>query len=915
MRRRIILIVSLLAVLAPPAAAHADFGLAPGTATVTAANEDGTVDRQASSHPYSFTVHFELKTDSEGKTEGGEMRDARITLPPGFVGNPTAIPQCTRQQFEGKRPNCKGSTQVGILRAIVPSLGEIRGPIFNIAPPPGIAAQFGFSSTGFTTLQYASLMGEQGYRLGVSAPDLPLEATFVTATFWGSPADPSHDAERFCLNQGGIQNEGCSSEVPTVPYLTLPSSCGSSPETKIEVDSKLAPGAFVGETVQGFGLHGEPTPLLGCESVPFEPGVSSAPGTGSADTASGLDFSLSLPGKGLLTPGATAETEPVKTVVTLPKGVTANPAAAGGLTSCSPSQLKSASAVSGSGQGCPESSKLGTLMAETPLLEEPIEGSVYLATPHENPFGSLLALYIVARAPQRGILIKQAGEVQIDATSGQLTTTFDQLPPLPYSSFQLRLREGPRAPLITPQLCGTYTTEAKLYPFSDPANPVVETAPFQIVTGAAGGPCAAEESQLTLKPSLKAGTVIPVAGGYSPFVFHVSRVDGEQRLAAVNATLPKGLVGKLAGVTECSDAQLAAAAARIGDGGAAVELSNPSCPASAEIGVVDAAAGAGSQPYHVQGKAYLAGPYKGAPLSMAIVTPALAGPFDLGVIVVRAGLYVEQYSAQISVRSDPIPTSLQGIPLDVRSITLSANRDRFTLNPTSCGSQAVTGEAISLINATAPLSTPFQVAGCNGLDFAPKLAISLKGPTRRTGHPALKAVVTFPQGAFANVARASVALPHSEFLDQGNLDNVCTQPQLRSGTCPARSIYGRAKAWTPLLDEPLEGPVYLGTGFGHQLPDLVADLNGQIRVLVHGRVDTSPEDGLRNTFEAVPDAPVSRFVLEMQGGKKKGLLENSENVCRKPQRATARFTAQNGKVASLRPKIANSCGKRGNRKG
>jgi hypothetical protein len=327
--------------------------------------------------------------------------------------------------------------------------------------------------------------------------------------------------------------------------------------------------------------------------------------------------------------------------------------------------------------------------------------------------------------------------------------------------------------------------------------------------------------------------------------------------------------------------------------------------------VVDVAAGAGSQPFHVQGKAYLAGPYKGAPLSLAIITPAVAGPFDLGTVVVRTALSVDPFTAQINAVSDPLPTILQGIPLDIRSIALTLNKPNFTLNPTSCDPTQVSGAASTILGQSAQLFQRFQVGGCGALKFRPAVKLSLSGATRRAGHPALKAVVTYPKGgAYANIASAQVSLPHSEFLDQGNLNKVCTQAQLRSASCPAKAVYGKVKAWTPLLEKPLVGKVYLGVGFGYKLPALVAELNGQIRVLLVGKVDTDPQKGIRSTFEAVPDAPVERFVLEMKGGGKYGLLENSEDICARPQRAGAVFTAQNGLSLSVNPTIADSCGKK-----
>ncbi len=910
MIRRSAVFVALLAALILPASAQADFGLIPGSLSTTALNRDGTIATQAGSHPYAYRVHFALNTELGGRSEGGEMRDVIAELPPGLFGNPLAVPQCSRQEFEGGEPQCPPSTQVGQLRAILPASGEAVGPVYNLEPPPGFAALLGYSTAGLTVLQGASVEPGNGYRVRVAAFNLPAEATVVTETIWGTPRDNGHTPER-----GQGEGEGLLSDAPLLPFLTLPTSCGAPMQLSLQVDSKLNPGAFTGETALSRDNGGNPLSLSGCEAVPFSPKILSAPSTSSAGSASGLDFELQLPNQGLLNPkeNAVMETEPSRTEVTLPSGITANPAAAGGLGACSQDQFRDATGAPG--QGCPDSSKLGTLVAHTPLLEEPIEGSLYLATPHGNRFNSLVALYLVARAPERGILVKQAGEVRIDSATGQLTTIFDELPPVPYSSFEVRLREGPRAPLITPLTCGNYTTTVRLTSYADPSSPVVRTAPFTISSGAGTGACASSENQLPNRPTLESGVLTPLAGTYSPFIFKISRSDGDQRFSSITTELPKGLTGRLAGIPYCPESQIAAARARNSDGAGATELAAPSCPSASQVGVVNVAAGAGSQPYQVQGKAYLAGPYKGAPLSLVIITPAIAGPFDLGVVVVRAAIYVDEFDAKITVKSDPLPTILEGIPLDVRSASVRMERKNFTLNPTNCERMAIAGQLTSTTGSLAPLSMPFQVGGCKGLSFAPKLSLSLKGATRRAGHPALKAVVTYPKGgAYANIARAQVGLPHAEFLDQGNLDKVCTRPELRSGSCPKKSVYGRAKAWSPLLDKPLEGPVYLGVGFGYKLPALVADLNGQVRILLKGKTDTTKHEGIRNTFEAVPDAPVSRFVLELKGGKRYGLLENSENICSKTQRASALFKAQNGATLHLQPKIANECGKKKGKK-
>jgi hypothetical protein len=526
---------------------------------------------------------------------------------------------------------------------------------------------------------------------------------------------------------------------------------------------------------------------------------------------------------------------------------------------------------------------------------------------------------MVIEDPKLGIFIKLPGRVQPDPATGQLTTTFgepgEQLPQLPFSQFRLHFQEGNRAPLVTPATCGEFATEAVLYPYAEGVPPAHRSAAFEIDSGAGDSPCVSSESRLPAGVAFGAGTLEPKAGSYSPFVLHLTRQDGTQQLSSISTTLPKGLIGKLAGIPYCSEAQIGVAASRSGEGQGAAELASPSCPAASEVGTVTAGAGAGSEPLYVSGRVYLAGPYKGAPLSLEIVTPAIAGPFDLGVIAVRAAINVDPLTAQVTAVSDPIPRILHGLPLDVRSVEINMNRPNFTVNPTSCEPQAITGSAVSTLGAVTGLSQYFQASDCGSLKFNPGLKLRLKGSTKRSGHPALKAVVTYPSGAYANIARAQVGLPRAEFLDQGNLDKVCTQPELKAGQCPASSIYGRAKAWTPILESPLEGPVYLGVGFGYKLPALVADLNGQIHIMLVGKVDTTKHHGIRSTFESVPDAPVSRFVLEMKGGKKYGLLENSEGLCRKPQRASARLIAQNGQSAQLHPGIQVDCRKHSRPKG
>jgi hypothetical protein len=408
---------------------------------------------------------------------------------------------------------------------------------------------------------------------------------------------------------------------------------------------------------------------------------------------------------------------------------------------------------------------------------------------------------------------------------------------------------------------------------------------------------------------LEAGTTSALAGDYAPLLFKLSRENGSQRIGSVNATMPPGLTGKLAGLAECSNAQIAQAAARNQEGQGALEQQSPSCPASSKIGTVTVGAGSGA-PFHVGGNAYLAGPFKGAPISFAFITPAVAGPFDLGTVVVRAPAYVNPSTAQITVKSDPIPQILDGIPLDIRSIAVSADRSQFTLNPTSCDPMAIGANAISTLNQGASLSNRFQVGGCRGLGFEPKIALNLKGGTRRGAFPRLHAVYT-PKPGNANLDDLVLRFPRSEFIEQGHFKTICTRVQFSAKQCPAASIYGHVKAITPLLDKPLEGPVYLRSS-NHNLPDVIFALHGQVDAEASVRID-SVKGGLRASLENAPDVPLTKVILDMQGGQK-GLLVNSRNVCAKTYRASAQLTAHSGREYETKPLVRSDCSKRGKRK-
>jgi hypothetical protein len=904
-------------------AAQADgFGFVPGSVQATALNQNGTPNVRAGSHPWAYRIQFALKrAEGSDVTEGGAARHLIVELPPGLVGNPEAVPKCPRRLFEGAIPNCPASTEIGTLRAAVSALGEARGPVFNLEAPPGSAAQLGFSIFEYSSLQEASIRTDDGYGVTVGAFNLPLPVISATATIWGNPADPDHFSERICRVDLGNEQEGCVSEAKEQAFLTLPTSCQTAPKIRMKANPVLDSSIWAEESGGAVTVNGEPAKLTGCNEVPFSPSIAAAPSSRLAANPSGLDFELKLPNSGLLNPLTTAETQPETTEVALPEGVTVNPSAAEGLVGCSSAQYAAEKIDSAPGQGCPEASKLGSLVAQSPLLREPIEGSLYLAAPHDNPFDSLLALYMVARAPERGVLVKQAGEVKPDHRTGQLITTFKGLPPVPYSSFKLHFREGGRAPLVTPPACGSYETVSNLTPFSAPGQPKQVVSSFQIERGADGGGCPAGGTP-AFHPGLIAGTVNNAAGRYSAFNLRLTRTDAEQEFTHFSVKLPPGLVGKLAGIPFCSDAAIAAAHSREHEGGGAEELAQPSCPAASHIGRTLVGAGVGGVLTYVPGEVYLAGPYNGSALSIVAITAAKVGPFDVGTVVIREALKVNPETAEVFVDatgSDPIPHIIDGVPVHARDLRVYVDRPEFVLNPTSCKrtstASTVLGSGTDFASEAddqpVTVTTPFQAADCASLPFGPKLRLSLKGGTKRSDNPAIKAVVTARPGE-ANVGEAQVTLPRSEFLEQGHIRTICTRVQFKEGTvpgekCPPGSIYGRARAVTPLLDEPLSGPVYLRSS-NHPLPDMVAALNsGKINIDLVGRIDSEKGGGIRTSFEGVPDAAVKSFTLEMLGGRK-SLLANSRNLCKSTNRAVAVFTGQNGKVRRSRPVVKAPCG-------
>jgi hypothetical protein len=886
---------------------------------------DGNDDTQAGAAPGSAGTTFEVPTYAAENLENpfifflssgvsGHFRNAITHLPAGMISNFGATPsRCTPDQLATNLGQgvvaCPHDSQVGVAH-VKSNLVE---PVYAMVTPPGVPAQFAFQVAGVLIPVNARLRpNDFGVDLVAPYTNTTLSLEHIRVTLWGVPADPSHDTSRpECLAGENGHNGGpetCPIDAPRRAFIRLPTSCSGPLQWGMDLDSYEEPDVYHSRTAT--------TPAqVGCNQLEFTPSIKAKPSTTVADSPSGLELNLHLPQNE--DPDGLAEAHLKDLKLRLPEGIVVNSASADGLEACSPSQIGLETPVgqlparfNGDVPSCPNASKVGSVLVNTPAIDHKLPGTLYLASQGQNPFGSLLALYLVINDPPTGVVIKVPIRADLDQNTGQLTTVVQESPQQPFEDLTIELDKGAHAPLRTPISCGRFTTTSQMTPWTAPEGQDAHPSDtFEVSKGAGGKPCAGSAGEVPFDPAFEAGTLEPKAGAFSPYSIKISRADGTQELGAIDIKLPQGLLASLRGIPYCSDGALASVPRGLGTGKA--EIAHPSCSLASQIGSVSAAVGAGPNPLNVHtGKAYWAGPYKGAPVSMAVIFPAVAGPFDLGNVVVRTGFYVDPETAQITARSDTLPHILGGIPLDLRSVRINLDRPNYGLNPTSCNPMSIEADLSSSLGATVHRSQRFQVGGCDNLSFKPKLALRLKGGTKRAKYPALTATLTFPKNLGANTAKASVALPRSEFLAQNHIGTICTRVQFAAHQCPPRSIYGYARAYSPILDYQLAGPVYLRSST-HKLPDLVADLNGQIEVAVVGRIDTDKHGGIRTTFHSVPDAPVSKFVLQMAGGKK-GLLQNSTNLCNGPHRATAFFEAHNGMSVRLQPQVKAPC--RQNRK-
>jgi hypothetical protein len=875
-------------------------------------NEDGSIDAQAGSHPFQLTTTFALNKDAEMVERNGESviseatppaldKDLHFELPPGLVGNPTVFPQCTELQFsvrsrksngeEGQFNECPDDTVMGVAQATTTEFHFGAVPLFNLVPSKGEPARFGFEIDRVPVILDTSIRTGGDYGVVVSVKNVSQTLGFLASqvTFWGVPGDPRHDQSRgwSCLTRAEGECTPMKEEKPQ-PFLTLPTSCtdpASEPfSSTLRTDSWAEPSVSKESTSKLHNEAGTTFAMNGCNRLSFEPSISIAPDGQAGSTPTGLTVGVHVSQAATLNPTGLADADVKNTTVTLPAGVALNPAAADGLEACSEAQV---SLDSDAASLCPEASKVGTVEISSPLVPDPLVGAVYLAAQNANPFGSLVALYLVAEDQTAGLLIKLAGEVKLDPVTGQLVSTFQNTPQLPFEDLKLSFFGGDRAPLSTPSSCGSYTTTAAIAPWSgnEPATP---SSTFDIASGPNGSACS---NPLPFSPSLAAGTTNIQAGAFSAFTMTMSREDGQQNLQGIQLHMPAGLSGLLSGVKLCGE----------------TEADAGTCGPESMIGETTVSVGLGGDPYSVRGgRAYITGPYHGAPFGLSIVVPAKAGPYDLGQVVVRGKIEVDPITAALTITTDTngpyaIPHILDGIPLQIKHVNFTTTRTAFTFNPTNCDPMSVTGSLTSAEGASKALSVPFQVTNCGILAFKPGFTASSNGKTSRADGASLKVKLTYPKtmfGSQANIKSVKVDLPKQLPSRLTTLQKACTAAQFQANPsgCPAASKVGQAKAITPLIPVPLEGPAYFVSYGGAKFPELVVVLQGYgVTLNLHGETFISKAGITSSTFRTIPDAPVGSFELTLPQGKYSALAANG-NLCTSKLTIPTAFTAQDGAI-------------------
>jgi hypothetical protein len=859
-----------------------------------------TSSTQAGGHP-DFGTSFTL--DESGVTQA--PRNISFDAPEGLFGNPNALVQCTSTDFALQE--CPSATQAGLITIRANYNGNPdsllgTAPIFDLDPGDNTAL-FAFIVPKLDIPIQIPVAVRTGTDFGLrfTVSEITQLAPLVGAnlTFWGFPADDSHDSERFTKGSYGkpagcvdIETAACisapihASNAPK-PLSSNPTICSGQPlVTSLTVDTYQNPNS------PSVAQSSYP-PITGCEHEVFRPVLYVNPTTPETDAPSGLNIDLVSPQ--FLT-RADAPSQIRSAIVTLPPELTVNPDAADGQRSCSDAEVNFGSEGPAN---CPDNAKIGTFALHTLALDGALEGAIYIGVPKP---GNQYRLFLIADG--FGIHAKLEAEVRPDPATGQITVHLVDLPQVPFDSIQMHLFASDRGLMATPTHCGLYPVSAQFFPWNQTLADQTSVQAFSLDSGPNNSSCPGEKRPFN--PRLVAGTSVPTAGAFSDFHLKLDRDDGDQFLRDVNFTMPPGFTGDLSGISYCPEASIAAAAKNPG----LTEQASPSCPASSQIGTSNVAAGPGTHPFHAVGKMYLAGPLNGAPLSLAVITPALAGPYDYGTIVVRVALHVDPLTAQVRALSDSVPLIVGGIPIRMRSIQVNIDRPNFTINPTNCSAMSVDSQGIGDQGTVTDFSSYFQAVNCVTLPFKPKMTISQLGgkkATHRAVNPGLQIDLRTRSGD-ANIKSISVTLSSAFEIDQRHLGNLCSEKELTEKQCAGRTAIGKATTTTPLLDQPLTGPVYAVSGSGG-LPRLAFILDGQVKLVPRADTKTTGDGRLRTTVPVVPDASIGHFALTVFGGKT-GYLINTRDICVHTPVISVAYGGQNGKSSSQQIKVKTKCGKK-----
>jgi hypothetical protein len=896
--------------------------------------EGGAVDTQAGAHPFQVTSLLSLNQTGNPAKPPALARNLQIKLPAGLVGSTTAVPQCSDLDFRavqngGTADLCPADTVVGaasltVYEPITFGLATLPVPLFNLTPEEGEPARFGFEFAGTAVTLDTAVRTGSDYGVTASISNITTLSSFIssTVTIWGAPAASAHDSARGwnCMVSEHWAIAPCvpGGQSEPAPLLTLPTSCTEPFTASVAGSSwpfKGSPegAAFAPVTYSLADSFGRELGLDGCNRLRFAPEIEVQPEKHSTDSPTGMTVRLKFPPEGNESASGLSSADLKDIDVTLPEGLRLNAGGADGLAACFEGEVGFES-VAEDGTDlftpslpvptCPEASKIGTAKFKVPILGHPLEGSVYLAAQTQNPFGSLIAMYIVAEDPVSGVLVKLAGEVKLSST-GQVSALLRDAPQAPVEEAELHFFGGARAALATPSKCGTYTTHATASPWSGSAPRAISSS-FEITSNAVGGSCL---DPRPFAPTLEAGATNIKAGAFSTLTTTLGREDDDQEIQSVAVTLPPGVSAVIANVTPCGEAQA--------DAG--------TCGPESLVGHDTVSAGVGANPYTISGgEVFLTGPYKGAPFGLSIVTPAKAGPFDLGKVIVRAKLEVSPQTAQVTVVTDSdgpfaIPQELQGIPVSIKHVNVTIDRTHFAFNPTNCEPLKANGTIQAFEGATANVKAPFEVANCATLAFKPKFTASTAAKTSKANGASLHVKLVPPhegpqvttngpgtgsgtsastQTAEANIAKVKVELPKALPSQLKTLQKACTAAQFDSSPagCPKESVVGTAIAHTPLLNNPLAGSAYFVSHGNEAFPQLIVVLQGEgVTVDLVGDTFISKAGITSSTFGSVPDVPVSSFELTLPQGKYSALAANG-NLCAQKLAMPTEFVAQNGTV-------------------